>query len=231
MLFVIVLFAAGMIVSGCGSKAAGEAPPAEEESALSEDEAALVDGLAAVLNGRGLMSYSSDAFVGLFEQAAAKAGISDAAPQFYLLEGDPGTILAIVDWYGLAQNYQFLVIEPDGNVTFAGQTDELATVLDAQWLDDAWAVVTNVGSGMYVVQIHLIGQQEDGRWGQFYPPKEGGEPLVSAPNWPMTYFSDGYRTLTISYIDDSGGGVSVVSPMVEYHYEWQDDHYVKIGGE
>ncbi len=230
LLFMIVLIAAGMIVSGCGSKAAGETLPAGEGDAMSEEGAAFASGLTEVLGGQGLTSYTSDEFVPLFEQAAAKAGAKDAVPQFYLLEGDPDTVLAIVDWYGLAENYQFVVIEPDGSATYAGQTDTLATILDAQWLDDTWAVITNVGSGMYVVQVYLVGQEND-RWVQLYPPKAGGEPLVSVPNWPMAYFADGYRSLTISYIDDSTGDVSLVSPMVEYHFEWQGDHYVKIGGE
>jgi hypothetical protein len=229
LLFMFVLIAAGAILSGCGGKAAGETLPAGE-GVGSEEGTAFASGLTEVLGGRGLMAYTSDDFVPLFEQAAAKAGVRDAVPQFYLLEGDPGTVLALVDWYGLAENYQFMVIEPNGSATFAGQTDRLATILDAQWLDDAWAVTTNVGSGMYVVQVYLVGQK-DGRWVQLYPPKEGGEPLVSVPNWPMSYFADGYRSLTISYIDESEAGVSIDSPMVEYHFEWQDDHYVEIGGE
>ncbi|MBN1122698.1 MAG: hypothetical protein JXJ17_16590 [Anaerolineae bacterium] len=234
-LFVIALLAVGVILSACGSEPVEEpdlySAAASYSDSLPDDGDVMAASLVEVLGGHGLFDYNSDEYVQLFTDAAAGAELVDASPMFYLLEGDIGIVLAIVDWYGQYRNYQFLVIEPDGSVTFAGQTDDLATILDAQWLGDTWAVVTSVGSGMYVVKIHLIGQQ-DGQWVQFYPSEEGSEPLVSAPDWPMAYFSDGYRSLTISYMNDSSsGGVSVVSPMVEYHFEWQDDHYVEIGGE
>ena len=230
-LFVIVLL--GVILSGCGGEPVEESGLPSEPPSYSESQSGEGDTLAASLTkvfyGRGLFGHDSEEYVQLFTDAAADAGLADAAPLFYLLEGEADAVLAIVDWYGQNRNYQFMVIESDGSTTFAGQTDDLAAILDAQRLDDTWAVITSVGSGMYVVKIHLIGKQ-DGRWVHLYPP-EDEEPLVSVPNWPMAYFSDGYRLLTISYLDDSSDEVSVVSPMVEYYFEWQDDHYVEIGGD
>ncbi len=233
LLIIIVVIAAGVILSGCGSDAAGGLLPADEErcrDTMPEDGAALAAGLAEALGGQGLMAYDSDEYVQLFDQAAVEAGVKGAAPLFYLAEGDPGTAIATVDWCGQYWNNQLLVIDPDGTVTPIGEIGQLASILDIQWLDGTWAVITNVGSGMFVVQIHLVGQ-EDGRWVQLYPPEGSSQPLISVPNWPMVTFVDGYQSLTVAYLDDSAEDVSTESPMVEHHFEWQADHYVEIGGE
>ncbi len=217
-----LLALAALALAACQSKMWSQVFPSPEARCLrtfTDAHDNLADALEGTLAGQNLADLAVIEVMAVFRRAAKEAGIRKANPQLILPEGD-GTYLAVVDWCFTNWSYQIYVIGPSGDVTYVGETEQLSTVLDAQWLGDAWVVITNTGTGEYVVHLKFIAQH-DGEWAQIYPSVGGPvvEPLMlRAKNWPVFTFEDGYERLTVAVLQDDDSTLETI-------YAWQDDHY------
>jgi hypothetical protein len=219
---VALLALAALALAACRSKAWSQVFPPPEARCLrtwSDAHDNLADALEDSLAGQNLADKDGAGVMAVFRRAAREAGIRKANPQLALPEGD-GTYLAVVDWCGTNWSWQIYVIDRSGDVTYVGETEVLSGLINIQWLDETWVVITNASPGEYVIHLRLIAQR-DGEWAQIYPSVGGPavEPLMlRAKNWPVFTFEDGYERLIVAVLQDDGSTLETI-------YAWQDDHY------
>jgi hypothetical protein len=182
----------------------------------------------ALLVARGGGEMGTGEWRSIFEQAAVDAGVRESRVIFVLTGEQDGARLVAVQWCNYAECtlYDLYVIEESGKVWPVGQYRDLGGLVDVQWLDGAWIVVTIVPSADRWYQnraIRIIGQGDDG-WTPLYSSADGDDPLVftSVEMQPVFVFEDGYRRLTVTWQD-------MGRRMYESTYEWRDGMYVLAG--
>jgi hypothetical protein len=202
---------------------APEPPEQRCLASLTRRRDALPDAIAGQVDGIGSTDPASVDWEAVFEGAARNAGVRKPEVDTIVVEGDPGVFLVAVDWcYGYS-GHDLYVVDLAGDVWPLPAAGSMA-LPDVRWLGDAWAVVTDYGSGLHLVRVHLIAER-DGGWAQIYrsdQPPAGSQPLMwSSPDMPELVFEDGYRLLTVKWIEPGGETMRVL-------YEWRDGRYVPV---
>lgn len=180
--------------------------------------------ISSVVAERDITSLSQYGWETTFMAVAREAGITHMGIALTVSGGDNDTFLAAVEWCRGNSNYQFYIIDASGQVWGVDDIQDMPTVVDVQWLGSAWAVITDVGSGLHVVTFRLIAER-DGEWAMIYrsdqPPDGGALLMWSSAEMPTLTFVNGYDRLIVKWIKPGG-------PTIRTTYQWESGAYVQV---
>jgi hypothetical protein len=141
--------------------------------------------------------------------------------------GSPGQVLAAVEWcFGLAGYDLYGIDLGTGEAERIAEQRGSNPPPDVRWLGNAWAVITDVGSGLSVTRLELV-ESTDSGWALIFSPdlaRPGQTPVYWSSLSPASMtFEDGYRVLRVEW-DPLGAGTRVTSV-----YEWRSGTYQFVG--
>lgn len=161
---------------------------------------------------------------GVFYDAALAAGVRKPNVSVEVGKSYDSVVLVAVDWcYGLS-GYDLYVVDPGVDTWRVAENPGATAPPEIRWLGDAWAVITDFGSGLHLVRLELVARQ-NGEWAVIYRSDDDSsiEQLVwGSPTVPSFTFEDGYRRMRVVWQT----GPEWLT--VETVYEWQDGRYVQV---
>ena len=189
-------------------------------------ERGMVEALAHLLASPEAQGLSVDRLAAAFDQGTREAGIPAGSLLLELIPGPPEVYLAAAQWCGAQHGRTLYVLDRAGMIWRVGLTEGfiLPGSDDVRWLGDRWAVISDLGSGLYALRVQIVAWQ-NGKWALVYQsddPPRGESVLWNAPERPTLIFEGGHKRLRVIWRQPP------CWTALETIYAWRDGTYEQM---